>query len=51
MKLRFTLICVGLLATGCSPVAVAIPLAGPDGWMQMLSDSNAQGVPLLSMNW
>ncbi|RLJ59116.1 hypothetical protein BCF46_1260 [Litoreibacter meonggei] len=51
MKLAFALICGCTLAAGCSPIQVAIPLAGVDGWVQLLSDSDAKGVPVLAMNW
>lgn len=51
MKLVLVIIGVGLLAMGCSPIEMAIPLAGADGWMQILSNSEARGVPVLAMNW
>ena len=51
MKLALVLLCAGFIPMGCSPIRIAIPLAGVDGWMQMLSDSEAKGVPVLAMNW
>ncbi|SFR43283.1 hypothetical protein [Litoreibacter janthinus] len=51
MKLFLILIGVGLVSMGCSPVEVAIPLAGADGWLQILADNEVRGVPLLAMNW
>lgn len=51
MKLFLVLVGVGLVAMGCSPINVGIPLSGVDGWMQLLSDGDAKGVPVLSMTW
>ena len=51
MKVILVLIGLGLVATGCSPINVGIPLSGVDGWMQVLSDSEARGVPVLSLTW
>lgn len=51
MKLFLILVGVGVIAMGCSPIEMAIPLAGADGWMQILSDSEVSGVPVLALNW
>lgn len=51
MKLFLILVGVGVIAMGCSPIEVAIPLAGADGWMQILTDSDVSGMPVLALNW
>ncbi|EPX81198.1 hypothetical protein [Litoreibacter arenae] len=51
MKLVLILVGVGLLAMGCAPAEMAIPLAGADGWLQVLANSESHGVPLLAVNW
>lgn len=51
VKLVLIFVGLGLLVMGCSPIEMAIPLAGADGWMQILTDSEAKGVPVLALNW
>ncbi|MEP3347906.1 MAG: hypothetical protein ABJN34_02745 [Litoreibacter sp.] len=51
MKVILVLVGVALLEMGCSPINVAVPLSGAEGWMEMLSDGGAKGVPVLSMTW
>jgi len=51
MKLFLIFVGVGVLAMGCSPIEMAIPLAGADGWMQILSNSDVKGMPVLALNW
>ncbi|PTX54106.1 hypothetical protein C8N43_2912 [Litoreibacter ponti] len=51
MKLVMIFVGMGLLIMGCSPIDMAIPLAGADGWMQVLADSDAKGLPVLALNW
>lgn len=51
MKIVLVLVGLGLVSMGCSPINVGIPLSGVDGWMQVLTDSDASGVPVLSLTW
>jgi hypothetical protein len=51
VKIVLALLGLRFLTAGCAPIEMAIPLADPGGWMQLLSDSEANGVPVLSMAW
>jgi len=51
MRTILILSVTSLLMGASGPVQTTVPLASMQGWVQMLSDAEYDGVPLLAMSW
>lgn len=51
MKALVLLAITGSLTLGCSAIKMDVPLTEVEGWVQMISNSEVSGVPVLSVTW